>query len=265
MTLEFILNVKAGIGRSFHEAEAALNQAKALKEKIKDSDTPQVARDKVLAKIRTREYAIVLYAGDPLRTSGTVDFKAQEALEKDVADALADMNALRREYGFGSSACLRYERRIKSQSHDAATGALTPFGYVLQQQQQPNVPMPPGMERFYILIDANDMHYWNNDDKAGYEDVTRHINAIGRGVVKGTRHEMVEGSHDPRRKLDAGISDKVLKPETVRTHVTAGDEFLIELWCREQDVVRITQRLFERVYAEQRNLYEDFISEPISS
>ena len=64
MALEFVLGVKAGIGRNFAEAEAALQVAKGMKERVLPSDTPEIALRKVEERYLERTFAIHQYSGE---------------------------------------------------------------------------------------------------------------------------------------------------------------------------------------------------------
>lgn len=258
MSLEFTVGLKAGIGTSFEKAEAALKRASELKEQISEDDVFEVARDKVLRNINDNKYAIVLYEGEEILNEENVNPEEEEELETRVRRSIDDLGAVKNEYGEHSLAYEALENQINERSSDPTTGALTPFGYLLKQQTQVIKPkeLPEGIEHFYILIDANDMHYWN--DKKTYGEVTRHLKAIGQALVEAARtKEKPTPEVEERRSFQSRTIDLVsMSPRLVtRTHGSAGDEFLIDLYCKKEDVKNIVTRFIDCAYAKQEELY----------
>nr|AQS33911.1 hypothetical protein [uncultured archaeon] len=250
--LEFIISVKAGIGRSFAEAQAAMSKAKKTTDRIEETDSFEVARTKVLSRINVRDYDICVYHPEIDLFPDISLVKGIEMLESNVAKSIADLESVELEYGKNSLAYDALQTQIGMQSLDPATGALTPFGYLFQQKFRVNTPTSGAVERFVIYVDANDMHYWNR--AVGEEVVDVHLAAIGRALVKGTRQTTSASGTGWQaiRQFDAGIPDQVCYVS--RTHGSAGDEFLVDLYCREEDVNKVVTRLFDTIYREQRKL-----------
>jgi len=252
--LEFIIGVKAGIGRSFAEAQAAMTKAKKTTGRIKENDSFEVARTKVLSRINAKDYDICVYLPEIDLFPDVSLVKGIEVLESNVTKSIADMERVEAQYGKNSIAYDALQTQIGMQSLDPATGALTPFGYLFQQKFRVNDPTSGAVERFVIYVDANDMHYWNR--AVGEEVVDVHLAAIGRALVKGTRQTTSASGTgwESIRKFDAGIPDQVCYVS--RTHGSAGDEFLVDLYCREEDVIKVVNRLFDTIYREQKKLSE---------
>lgn len=257
MELELILGVKAGIGRNFAEAEAALKAAQNLKEIIEETDAPQTALGKIIAKYLSQDYAIVLY-DKSLKISLSADSDNQELLSQvqQIIDCSKDIEET---YGKNSKAYKVLQKIIENFSFDPATKALTPFGYLLNTS--PLESLPSWAERFFILIDVNDMHYWNS--QVGYEKVSRYLKIIGQTLVKSTRSRQDSLSPEiiQKRRFDTGLPDLVVS----RLHGDASDEFLIDLYCKKTDVVKIAERLFDSIYREQKKLYQNCFTPPILS
>jgi hypothetical protein len=250
MTLEYILGLKAGIGRSFKEAEIALNKANALKENLLPTDTPEEANRKIGQRIQSGDYAIVQYCGEQIANVQDI------TLEKTVFGSLKRLNLIKSRYGDDTEAYKFFKEEQEDRSHDPSTGALTPFGYIMHQMFDYFEELPTGVERFLILADVNDMHYWNA--VSGYEDVSLHLAAIGKSLVKSSRTSLkVYERTNKRIKVPrVKVPDRVVKPRYVtRTHGDAGDEFLIDLHCRQQDVIKIVKRFFDRAFQAQRDIY----------
>lgn len=249
MALEFILGLKAGIGHNLCEAEQAMNGAKLKKEKIVETDSVEVAKQKIEAIIAVGVYPIKVYDGPPLAELPNT------ALIRRVTASLTRLQSIEQEYGTSSPAYHALKAEIGQQCTDPATLALTPFGYTFLQVENPSLVAASILDRHIILIDANNMHYWN--DKMGYDKVSARLNAIGRALVQATRTMKLQESYDDtdKRNITAMSPDLVVREGYVnRTHGTAGDEFIVDLFCRKDDVLTITHRLFQQAYAEQRTL-----------
>ncbi len=209
--------------------------------------------------IRDRRYAIHLYADEPLKstdpTHDTVLGKAQKAVEL--------LRCVQEEYGADSIAVQALYELINDHTWDHMTGALTSFGHAFTSLRRGPVQLPPEYEHFNVFIDANDMHYWNEHGGTtdasgkiilcGTEDVDRHLKAIGYALVHGARMERKDADNDhPQFRPSL---DLVARRSVTRTHGSAGDEFVVDLYCPRVNVVNVVERLFDRVYAEQAKLY----------
>lgn len=260
MALELLLGLKAGIGRNFVEAEIAMNHAKSLKEKIEETDRPQEATTKVIHQHQEGRYAIA-FKNDSDTIDDGIDFKKEEVsrtLQEEVEKAITGLNFYEQKYGKESQEYQIYSQMIESISFDPSTKALTPFGYYFKRQteREKNLDLPEGVEHFVILIDANDMHYWNS--KVGYQGVDKHLYAIGKALVEAARTKETGLDHRKRRaENQSGMLDLVSKVPSelvIRTNGSNGDEFLVDLYCREQDVVNVVKRLFDAAYKKQMDL-----------
>lgn len=263
MALELLLGLKAGIGRNFAEAESALNRAKELKVGLNSSLSPQEAIAKIMEQKAEGIYPIYFYQND-LPGLEERDFKKEEVIKElvnEVDEAVEDLRFYEEKFGRDSDEYQRYARKVKRNSYDPSTQALTPFGYQFKlavERKNPSA-LPEGMEHFVILIDANDMHYWN--DKVGYQGVDKHLYVVGKSLVETARtKEAGLGTEKRRPENQTGIKDlvsKVPKELVIRTNGSNGDEFLVDLYCRKEDVVNIVKRLFDATYKAQTDLYHN--------
>jgi len=253
MDLEYVIGLKAGIGNSFAEAQAAMFQASKLKQKINSDEPLENVAVRVRNEYERKSYAIVFYEDKPLTADSSSIVNVNHELSVKVEEASSYLGKLIEEYGENSLAVEAYKYSLNLSSYDSTTGALLPFGYLLAQRLERSSVPPPGMERFFVFIDANDMKYWNTQTE-DYADVTRHIQAIGKALVKGTRRKS-RGDFD---SVDL-VSSQFWESLVHRTHGDAGDEFLIDLYCRKEDIVKITGRLFDLCYESQLELYKKLI------
>lgn len=254
MSLEYVIGISAGIGRSFAEANAALKVAKENKLDISGCQ-PEEAISLIKEAFELGHYSIHLYDGPPKRSKPV--FKEIDSLEKDLEEDLVFLDDVKERYGAKSLAYDALESMVKKRKHDPLTGALSPYGYLFKKKTE-KIPIsfPNGIEHFTVLIDGNNMKYWN--DHFEYNDVSAHLAALGQALVKGVRKggEKHKGKYSVEKKLDAGVPDLVLRPGFVtRTHGSAGDEFVLDLYCKEEDVVNVVKRLFDQTYAAQKELY----------
>lgn len=168
-----LITASCGIGRSFEEAAKAITLAKKSKGK--------------------RKYNISVYSGKRLRSKIPLGFKKRVKKYLKLTKKLnkRDMKVLE-EFSL----------------HDPITGLLNKTGFVLRLEQLRKMKINEG---YYILIDLDNLHYWN--EKLGYNEVDQRIGIIGKEILKSIRHS----------------KDRVADVLGHRLNESAGDEFLIFL------------------------------------
>ena len=243
MSIDFIIGMKVGIGETPDEASlAVLKQASQLKEKVNDSDLPESVLQKTVAKHTQQDYSIARYDGPEVEIDPEIE-EARERLSARVKESIDRLATIERKYGKDELAYTYLRDEVRTKEIDKDTGCLTPFGYQFQIQTQESERIPEGMKRFYLMFDGNDMHYWN--EKADYNDVTAHLHLMGRTLKESTR-----GKKRPEDKTRQDLVGRV-----TRTHGSAGDEFLVDIICKESDIMKITTRIMKEVYQTQIDKY----------
>lgn len=259
MLLDFILGIKAGIGRTFNEAEIAMFQAKELAEGITDDDSLETAKEKVDLMVRSKRYAIHLYDGTEVRpVMEDLSLSSRKALENEVEETILSLNRIEKEYGFNSLAYKTINQMVRLRSVDQTTGTLTYYGYLLQLKKGPErAAAVNGSQLFQVLVDCNYMHYWNS--KVGYNNVTDKITVVGNALVQSTRtppflnlgQQNKTGTGQDKRQKRKSDRYPDLVTLVTRTHGSAGDEFLIDLYCPADLIVPVVNRVFDTVYSKQ--------------
>lgn len=243
----FRVGLAAGIGATINQAESALHAAKDLKKDLLDSDSREVARETVEEAITQGRYAIRTFReGDLLCDLVEPN---DHALINKVGKAVNTLRDLERRYGRNSVAYQAAYDLLNDHARDDGTGALTPFGYVLHSFLHP-IAVPDGHQSLKVIVDANDMHYWNAN--VGYEAVTHHLQAIGAALVHDTR--TISAGESPEQR-SVSVSDMVSRRAVTRTHGSAGDEFMIDLICPTEKAEDVVKRLFTAAYTAQDKLY----------
>lgn len=147
------------------------------------------------------------------------------------------------------SAYLRLEKKLSNLKNslkdlemlkiDHKTGLLNRFGYFVERDKLIK-QKKYGKNRFIIFFDADSMHSLNN--KYGYAFVDRYLTAIGKALNENIRNR------DQKDILNVGES------LNNRRNDTAGDEFIIDISCKEKDVLNITRRYLTKCYEYQRKI-----------
>ncbi|MBI2208434.1 hypothetical protein HYU50_02980 [Candidatus Woesearchaeota archaeon] len=227
----FILGLSVGIGDSIKEAQEALKNAKSLKETVEEGKP---------IKIRFNgPYSIAQYSGSPLLDEAM----ALKELETDLGilnshsgnpRVYADMLTL-----------------IEGKRYDHSTGTLTPYGYQFQLEQsveRERSEYGRTQQRRLLFFDCNDMHHWN--DLTDYDEVTRHIAAIGRALSHNSRNERQE-------TRDRDLVTRVMQNDSLvqRIHGSAGDEFLVNVRAPKDKLVLIAEKLIKSAYKTQMDMY----------
>src|SRR3989339_244005 len=235
-TLEFVLGLKAGIGRTFAQAETAMFQAKELAEKILDSDPLDLAKQKVQEALNSQKYAITLFSENtPLLTP--TESSEEEIIRLKVMVNLHRLGEIERKYGLHSLAYDSFVDCLNSFSVDSATNTFTPFGYLRYLIENDLLRYNTRREdHFLVLVDCNSMHYWNS--QYGFDTVTQHINFVGNALAATTRKNPRDYSRD-------------LVTLVTRTHGSAGDEFLVDMYCPPENILTAVSSIFNRVYTTQ--------------
>lgn len=237
MSLEILISLGAGIGTTFQEAEAALHQAKTKKEQLCPTDDISLSLAKIQANITSKNYAIAKYVGPHLEDLPDSAYTSQGKVGDQVQKTITNLDQIKNNYGEDSPAYKIIFNMIHDQCYDFNTGTLTPFGYHFKLATAENHPTK--LKRYCIIVDANDMHYWNS--KVGYDRVTQALSLIGQTLASSVR------KNDNNR-----LGDLVLRPTLIsRTHGSAGDEFLIDMYAPEDAINSIITRLFDNVYKAQ--------------
>lgn len=267
MAIDFILGIKAGIGHNLAEAAIAADIAKNSKPNIQylpDSvrsmipqwirgpvlsfleDSPEKANQKTLDQIARNEYAIHKYDGSPINENEGINLEVQQKLDKMASLSKERLDYFLERFGVDDPAYKAFFAEIKSKMTDAKTGTLTPFGYRFQLQQNGLLIPKKGEERFTVLFDVNDMHYWNDSKNGGYNRVSEKLDLIGRALNTATRQTM--NPDYPDRSLDL-----LIKPNGYlkRTHGDAGDEFELDLVCKPESIVSVVKRAIDFAYFSQ--------------
>jgi GGDEF domain-containing protein len=201
-----IIRISCGIGYSFEEAARAVTDAK--KEKGKNS------------------HNIKVYNGERLRSKLPESFKQRVKEYHEIAKVLSDDQ----------------KRILENFSlRDPVTGLLNKTGFVLRLEELKEKGFTCG---YYLLFDLDDLHDWNN--KIGYTEVDKRIEAIGRVITNNIRHQ----NFYPAKER---ITDIVGH----RLNESAGDEFLIFVparHCNEnlEELRIMAQRLIDKTYEVQQ-------------
>ena len=257
MALEALLGVKVGWGGNFAEADLAIKDATKLKIELNDAtDNIESAITKVELSYKEGNEAISMYNGDPIKDNP--DFKSKKVmteLKAQVKRTERDLKELEKTYGENSTAFQLYAARVQEESYDASTGALTAFGRVLKQTELEGKEIPDGMKRFTLLVDANNMHFWN--DKIGYTNVDRHLYSIGASIITATRTSQQDLDTHERSADTQDLVSLIPNEFVTRTNGSTGDEFMVDLICREEDLMPISQRIVAQCYKDQLKLYSD--------
>lgn len=171
-----------------------------------------------------KEFNIERYSGKPIKESKDISKKSINAylrLEKELSKSkslLADLETLK---------------------VDPKTGLLNRFGYFVEKNKLIK-QKKYGKNRFIIFFDADSMHYLNN--KYGYSFVDKYLDSIGRAL------------NDNVRKRDRKDILNVSEALYNRKHDTAGDEFIVDISCKEKDLLNITKRYLTRCYEYQKKI-----------
>jgi ATP-dependent exoDNAse (exonuclease V) alpha subunit len=153
--LEWLIGASVGIGRTKKEAAHALMEVKANKP-FPEEVIDLYQNDNYIEKL------IKQYQGQTLE-----DEPNQEVIDK-VIRTKERLNKVKDEYSKEI-----FLEQLKDDCFDPKTGVLTPFGYHLSKREE-------GEDKFYMLLDCNDMHYWN--DAHGYEEVDERLKTIGASL-----------------------------------------------------------------------------------
>ncbi|MCL6500714.1 MAG: GGDEF domain-containing protein, partial [Candidatus Pacearchaeota archaeon] len=149
MTGQDIITVSCGIGRSFEEAARAVNRAKKKKGRF--------------------SYNIEVYRGTRLRSPIPESFKQRVKEYAQLSKVLS---------------CEQKKTLENFSLRDPVTGLLNKTGFVLKLE---SLKKKGALEGYYILLDLDDLHYWNN--KIGYTKVDKIIAMIGKVVMENIRHK----------------------------------------------------------------------------
>ncbi len=239
-----IIGLKAGIGKTFQEAELALTDAKKKKEKINPHDTPSEALAKIELNINSRNYAISYYTGPTLEIKTDSLYTLKHSVEFDVLQTMTSLEKVLQNYGKNSLAYRSLSEQIEKRCLDSTTQALTPFGYNFKlsteiDHHRHHPSSEQHIARYRVIIDGNDMHYWN--DTIGYDAVTERLKVIGQTLVNSTR-----------KTTSQRVGDLVFRPPLVsRMHGSAGDEFFIDMYSQPEHIESVIYRLFDKIYAAQ--------------
>ena len=212
-SLEWLVGTSVGIGRTKNEAERALMDVK------KNKPFPE----EVINSYNNDNYLnnlIQTYQGPTLEDEPNQDVIDKVSRTKERLNKIKDEDSKE-----------IFLEQIKDDCFDSKTGVLTPFGYHLSKKDE-------GEDKFYLLMDCNDMHYWN--DAKSYEQVDERLKSIGASLNSNVRHYRTNdlvAQRDPKK--------------VQRMNGSTGDEFLVELHCREEDVQEIAKRLLKAVHQDQ--------------
>jgi len=228
----FIIGLSVGIGNSVTEAQIALKKAKSLKEKV--------TKGKPIKVRFNGDYCISTYKGEPQND----ELIHLEDLEKDTKK----LNKWKEKDAEAYNDILELIERKKI---DDSTGALTPYGYqfelrsISEKEMKEHEKIP---KRKILFFDGNNMHHWN--DLAIYDEVTKHLSAIGTGLKNDT-HKVETGE----RYSDLVTRINENNPLVHRIHGSAGDEFVVNVRCAENQLVPLAERLIKSSYIAQANIY----------
>ncbi len=204
---DMIITLSGGIGRSVKEAELALKKAKKRK------------KDKL-------KYNVAIYIGNRLRDDSFIN-KEYKEIYNAISDLERKIELLSNEKE--RSELKEYMDKIKKIYYDPKTKLLTELGYYAEIKNKNN------SHGFYILLDGDNMHEWN--DKIGYKNVDLFLSSIGQGILESLRHYK-DGNN---REIDYLAK---------RMHNSAGDEFLI--WINtdinnEEDYIKKSSNIVKRI------------------
>lgn len=170
-----------------------------------------------------KEFNIEIYSGKPLKKSKNIYKKSINAylrLEKKLSKypkLLSDLETLK---------------------IDPKTGLLNRFGYFVERNKLIK-QKKYGKDRFIIFFDADSMHYLNK--KYGYFIVDKYLDSIGKALNNSIRR---------KDKDILNVSEALYN----RKHDTAGDEFIIDISCKEKDLLPIAKRYITNCYEYQRKI-----------
>ena len=175
-------------------------------------------------KHQKKEFNIEIYSGKPIPYTIELPNKVVSAylrLENKLSnskDSLKDLEMLKR---------------------DHKTGLLNRFGYFVEKNKLIK-QKKYGKHRHILFFDADSMHSLNN--KYGYVFVDKYLTAIGKALNENIRNR------DKKDILNVG------DPLNNRRNDTAGDEFIIDISCKEEEVLNITKRYLRKCYEYQRKI-----------
>lgn len=241
--LEYIISLSAGIGRSFREAEDMLSLAKQRKNII----NPIISLDenaKSSLSLINEPYNICIY--DENRP-----YIKSDLFSKELIDDAIDSVSRHFKYDDNTDVQKDIDAEIRKRCFDFGTGTYTPYGHLIAKMIDEE-----NNDGLIMFLDGDDMHYWNYYN---YHDVSRHINAIGKSLMESLIIGNTKNITYPRRMEDDVMSrpDISLRHGYVnRLHSSAGDEFLIELFCDSSDLVRISEKIIRNAYQAQLDMYK---------
>lgn len=174
-------------------------------------------------KYQKKAFNIKIYTGEKIKELKNISKNAVSAylrLEKKLLDSksLKDLEILKT---------------------DPKTGLLNRFGYFIEKHKLKK-QRKYGKKRFIILFDADSMHNLNN--KYGYTVVDKYLNTIGKALRDTTRHRDTKNTHN--------VGDALYN----RRNDTAGDEFIVDISCKREDLINITKRYLTKCYEYQKKL-----------
>lgn len=220
--LEWIIGSCVGIGKTKREASSALFDIKESKKE--EFDDPEKVID--LYRNHREEYidkSVGKYDGERLEDEPNVEIESKAERTRERYSQIESPQA--REI---------FLEQIKEDCIDPRTGVLTPFGDCILESEEYKE------NTFYLMFDADDMHYWN--DSKGFEKVDERLDTIGKSLKNNIREYR---NNDHVVKYNEG------KRRVQRMNGSTGDEFLVEINCREEDIEGVARRLLGNVHEDQ--------------
>ncbi|MFA5746238.1 MAG: diguanylate cyclase [archaeon] len=124
---------------------------------------------------------------------------------------------------------------------DPKTGLLNKTGYLIEKEKLKS--HNKYNSRFVILFDCDSMHRLNQ--RYGYCFVDKYLTLIGNTLNNCTRKD------NHRKEKDIIITQD---PLMHRKNDSAGDEFIIDISCKEKDIKNVAKRYLAEIYNAQKKL-----------
>lgn len=180
-------------------------------------------------KHNNRKYNIEIYSGKKI--------KSEIIISKELIDAY-----LRLEKNLSHSPKLLKDLEILKR--DPKTKLLNKLGYYIEKQKLEIQNKYHKNKRYIILFDADSMHTLNK--KYGYKAVDKQLECIGKALKENIRLT----TKDYRTEKDLINIKDVLNN---RKNDSAGDEFIIDLYCNKKDLITIAKRYLDKCSEYQEN------------
>lgn len=181
-------------------------------------------------KHNSKEFNIEIYSGPNLKYKNNLSKEWEDAylrIEKNLSNftnAVLDLEILKK---------------------DPKTGLLNRFGYYIERKKLIDQQKYNPKDRYIILFDGDSMH--NLNKKYGYSVVDKYLEEIGKALLKNIRN-----SKNRKEKDILKIKDLL----NTRKNDATGDEFIIDLSCPKDQLIKITERYLTNCYEYQKKLSE---------